>query len=143
MSIPFDHLPAFRTFWADRFVDSCVATRVTGSTFNESTGQTEPTLATAYSGPCLVRPAQARQADFGEARRQLVDYDLLLPFDAADLEEADLVVVTSLADPDMPGLMVLRNFQDSYLTHRRYECAAIETESSSSSSSSASSSSSS
>lgn len=143
MSIPVETLPFFRSYWADRFVDSCVFYRVTGSTFNESTGQTVPTLTTVYSGECLARPAQGKTADYGEARNQEVDYDLYLPFDAATLEEADFGVVSSLSDPNVPNLRVLRTFQDSYLTRRRYECAAIETEESSSSSSSASSSSSS
>jgi hypothetical protein len=144
MSIPASFVPAFRTMRSDRYVDSCVAVRVAGVSFNESTGRTEPTTAQVYAGACLVRPATASTKDFGVARRQIVDYDLYLPFDAAELTVDDSVTVTSTLDPDIPVLLVLRGFQDSYLTHRHYECRVVlETEESSSSSSSGSSSSSS
>lgn len=144
MSIPSSFVSVFRTMRADRYVDTCVAARVTGSTFNETTGRTEPVTTTVYTGGCLVRPASAStpggRADYGEDRRQIVDYDLYLPYDAASLTEDDSVAVTSTLDPDIPVLTVLRGFQDSYLTHRRYECKAvvepIEESSSSSSSSS-------
>jgi hypothetical protein len=110
-----------RTEWALRFVDTCVVVQVTGSSFNETTGQTEPTTAQVYSGGCLVRPASASESDFGETRRQEVDYDLYLPYDAAELEEGDTVTVTSTLDPVLPVLIVLRGFSDSYLTRQHYE----------------------
>jgi hypothetical protein len=115
----------FRTEWAGRFVDSAVVTRVTGTSFNNTTGQTELTTAEVYDGECLVRPANASEKDFGEDRRQQVDYDLYLPYDAAELEESDRVTVTSTLDPDIPVLTVLRGFADSYLTRRHYECKAV------------------
>jgi hypothetical protein len=115
-----------RAEWALRFVDTCVISRVTGSSFNETTGQTEPTTAQAYAGECLARPAQASESDFGETRRQEVDYDLYLPFDAAELEEGDSVTVTSTLDPVMPVLTVLRGFSDSYLTRQHYETKVVE-----------------
>jgi hypothetical protein len=125
MSIASVHVAAFRTQWATRFVDTCVVSRESGSSFNETTLQTEPTYSTPYSGECLVRPASAREVDFGEARRQEGNYDLYLPHDAAELEEGDLVAVTSTLDPLIPTLTVLRGFTDSYLTRRHYECEAI------------------
>jgi hypothetical protein len=94
-------------------------------TFNETTGETEYPDSTPYSGECLVRPTQASETDFGEDRRQEVDYDLYLPFDAAVLEELDEVAVTSANDPEIPTLTVLRGFTDSYLTHRHYETKAV------------------
>jgi len=117
----------FRDQWASRFVDSCVVTRYDfdNPSFSEATGQTTYPESTPYSGACLVRPATAREKDFGEARRQEVDYDLFLPYDAAELKESDEVVVTSALDPDIPTLTVLRTFQDSYLTRRHYETKAV------------------
>jgi hypothetical protein len=117
-----------RSEWALRFVDTCVISRVTGTAFNETTGQTEPTTAQVYSGGCLARPASTvggAESDFGEARRQEVDYDVYLPHDAAELEEGDSVTVTSTLDPDIPVLTVLRGFSDSYLTRRRYETKVV------------------
>jgi hypothetical protein len=127
MSIPSLTVGYFRDQWADRFVDSCVVTRVTGSTFNDTTGETEETTAQVYSGECLVRPAQAGhgEVDFGEDRRQEVDYDIYLPFDAATLENGDEVSVTADLDPNIPTLTVLKGFTDSYLTRRHYETKVI------------------
>jgi hypothetical protein len=87
MSIPEAFVDVFRTIRADRYIDSCVVSRVTGTAFNETTGQTEATTEVVYAGECLVRPASANESDFGEARRQLVDYDLYLPFDADDRDQ--------------------------------------------------------
>ena len=127
MSIPSAHVAVFRNFRADRYIDSCVVTRYdfANPTFNATTGETEYPDSTPYSGECLVRPASASESDFGEDRRQEVDYDLYLPFDAADLEESDEVAVTSTLDPDIPTLTVLRGIQDSYLTKRHYETKAV------------------
>jgi hypothetical protein len=117
----------FRTEWATRFVDACVVTRYdfTTPTFNETSGETEYPTSNPYTGECLVRPASASEADFGEDRRQEVDYDLHLPFDAVELKERDEVVVTSTLDPDIPTLTVLRGLTDSYLTHRHYETKVV------------------
>ena len=110
-----------RSEWALRFVDTCIVSRVTGSSFNETSGQTVATTAQVYSGGCLVRPASASESDFGETRRQEVDYDVYLPYDAAELEEGDTVTVTSTLDSDILVLTVLRGFSDSYLTRQHYE----------------------
>lgn len=125
MSVAEDHVSYFRDEWALRFVNTCVVTRVTGTTFNDTTGETEETTTTVLNGTeCLVRPANASESDFGEDRRQEVDYDLFLPHDAADLEEGDSVVVTSTLG-DIPTLTVLRGFQDSYLTKWHYETKVV------------------
>lgn len=121
MSVASSTVAWFRAEWAPRFVDSCIVSRVTGSSFNETSGQTVPTTAQVYSGECLVRPASASESDFGETRRQEVDYDLYLPHDSAELEEGDTVTVASTLDPDIPVLTVLRGFSDSYLTRQHYE----------------------
>ena len=127
MSVASSTVAFFRTEWATRFVDSCVVTRYdfTMPTFNETSGETEYPTSNPYTGECLVRPAAASETEFGEDRRQEVDYDLHLPFDAAELKERDEVVVTSTLDPDIPTLTVLRGFTDSYLTHRRYETKVV------------------
>jgi hypothetical protein len=125
VSIASSTITYFRAQWALRFIDTCVVTRVTGTTFNNTTGQTEDTTAEVYSGPCLVRPANASESDFGEARRQEVDYDLFLPYTADDLATGDLATVVSVWDPEIPVLTVLRGFTDSYLTRRQYECQVI------------------
>ena len=127
MSVASSMVPFFRSEWDSRFVDSCVATRYdyTSPTFNAATGLTEYPTTTPYTGECLVRPANASESDFGEDRRQEVNYDLYLPYNAADLEEGDQVAVTSALDPDIPTLTVLRGFQDSYLTRRHYETKAV------------------
>lgn len=130
MSIPSQTVAYFRTLRADRYVDTCVVTRYdfTNPTFDEPSGKTTYPSSTPYSGACLVRPASSSgtgESDFGEDRRQEVDYDLFLPFDAADLIESDEVAVTSTLDPDIPTLTVLRGFQDSYLTRRHYETKVV------------------
>jgi hypothetical protein len=126
MSVPSSTVAFFRDQWATRFVDTCIVSRVTGTAFNETTGQTEPTTAQVYSGGCLARPASASESDFGETRRQEVDYDVYLPFDAAALQEGDKVTVTSTLDPVVPVLTVLRGFSDSYLTKQHYETKVVE-----------------
>ena len=127
MSIPSGHVAVFRDLRADRYVDNAVVTRFDFSlpTFNATTGETEYPSAEVYDGECLVRPANASESDFGEDRRQEVDYDLYLPYDATSLEYFDQVVVTSTLDPNIPTLTVLRGFQDSYLTKRHYECKVV------------------
>jgi hypothetical protein len=125
MTIP-TAVALFRGLRADRYIDACVVSRITGTIFNETTGQTEETVTEVYDGECLVRPAQASEVDFGEDRRQRVDYDLYLPFDAAELEEGDVVTTTSVHDPELGVLTVLRGFMDSYLTHQRYECEVLD-----------------
>jgi hypothetical protein len=116
-----------RTEWATRFVDTCVIQRrdPDNDTFNETTGQTEEAFTQVYSGGCLVRPASASETDFGEDRRQEVDFDLFLPHDAAELEHGDQVTVSSGLDPIIPVLTVLRGFSDSYLTRQRYETKVV------------------
>jgi hypothetical protein len=114
-------VPFWRANWASRFIDFAVATRVVGTVFNPDTGQTELTYDEVYAGEALIRPAEAREIDFGEARRQLVDYDLYLPWDSDQLAEGDVVAVVSDLDPLIPELSVLRGFTDTYLTRRHYE----------------------
>lgn len=131
MSVVADHVSFFRTEWEERINNSgttCTVTRYDfdNPTFNDVTGETEyPTSNPLTDAPCLVRPAQASEADFGEDRRQEVDYDLFLLVGTADLQEQDEVAFTSTVDPDLPTVTVLRPFQDSYLTKRHYETKAV------------------
>lgn len=119
-----------RDAWANRINNSattCTATRVTGTTFNNTTGETEETTTTVLTGvACLVRPASAREVDFGEDRRQEVDFDLYLLHDSTALETDDEVVFTSTVDPNLPTVTVLRWANpDSYLTRKHYECKVV------------------
>jgi hypothetical protein len=127
MSLASSTVAYFRDQWASRFVDTCVIQRrdPDNDTFNETSGQTEEAFTQVYSGGCLARPASASESDFGEARRQEVDYDVYLPFDSAELEEGDTVTVTSTLDLVVPVLTVLRGFSDSYLTKQHYETKVV------------------
>lgn len=123
MSIASDAVAAvFRPHWARRFVDEAVILRQTGETFNETTGQTEPVFTQIHAGPCLVRPRQSFQQDFGEERREELRYNLFLPHDVPDLEKGDQVTVTSTLNPDIPVLTVLSGPEESYQTKQHYEC---------------------
>jgi hypothetical protein len=127
MSLFDAHVGILRTYLADEYPDSCVATRYdfTSPTFNETTGETEYPTSTPYSGECIYRPTGTGETDFGEDRRQEIDGTLRLPHDAPILEELDEVVVTSTTDPDIPTLTILRRVADTYLTEAIYECKAV------------------
>jgi hypothetical protein len=128
VSLASETVDYFRGEWAGRFVDTCVVTRpdLDDPSFDENTGQTTYPPILVYDGECLVRPAQASEADYGEARRQVVDYDAYFPHDSAELEEGDKVTVASERDPNIPVLGVLRDVShDSYLTRRHYECEVV------------------
>lgn len=113
-----------RTEWAKRFVDSCTIDRSTGSTFNETTGQNEPSTVNVYAGECLWRPQQPRQTEYGEDSVQVARGFLFLPHDSVVLAENDVAVIVSTLDPELGEVTVKRTFYDSYLTVRKYECEA-------------------
>jgi len=127
VSIASNTVALFRDEWSRRFVDTCVVDREDRSspTFNEGTGKTEYPSSQVYSGACLIRPASAREIEFGESLRQQVDYDLYLPHDSTPIKEGDQVTVTSTLDSEIPVLIVLRGFTDSYVTKRHYECEVV------------------
>ena len=124
MSVASEHVAFFRTAWASRFVDTCVIKRATGSTFNESTGQTEPTYTTQYTGVCLVRSRNQSDADFGAQLAEVRGYRVFIPYTETATEPGDLVDVTSTFDGRLDGnQLVVRNVRgDTYNTVRVVEC---------------------
>jgi hypothetical protein len=122
-----DFVPVFEAFWGAELTDSCTVTRFdyTSPTFDSGTGETTYPSTGVYSGPCKARPARAREEEFGEERRQKVDYDLYLPASSAELEEGDVVAISSAAEPLLTQLVVLRGLPDSYNVRRHYETEVL------------------
>lgn len=110
MTVLTDHISFFQTKWAAEFAasgDSCIVKEQTGESFNETTGQTEPTYTNRYSGDCLVRDTSARAAEFGEALNELRRYEVHIPYDSSALEPGFLVDITSTRDADLNGITVV------------------------------------
>lgn len=127
MSIPTDTLAFFRTQWATRYTDSCVVKRFATNVLNQTTGVVEPTYTTIYSGPCLVRPASAGEAQAGQELVATHDFVVSLPYtETAELPK-DLVDVTSSTDPYLTGRQfVVTNIPgDTYITDRKLECQDV------------------
>jgi len=109
--------------------DTCVITRVTGSAI-ASNGDTTPTTADLYTGPCRVRPRQTqdRMVEQGGAEVGVGDLVVSLPITAADVEPGDVVTITAstydetLVDRSMTVLGVLHGSQ---VTARRLSCQAV------------------
>lgn len=115
MSVLQDHIPVLQGYWAVEIADSgtsVVIKRETGSSFNETTGQTEPTYTTQYSGNAVVLPRERTDADYGEAQAELRVYNVFVPYDEADPRPGDLVDVTSTEDDYLNGQTItVRNIQ--------------------------------
>lgn len=113
--------------WPSRMVDTCVVKRVTGSTFNDTTGVRTPTYTTQYSGACLVRPLQAGSVEFGQELVETRGYTVFVPYDETDPLPDDLVDVTSTFDGLLNGKQfVVRNIHgDTNLTVRRLTCQEV------------------
>lgn len=124
MSIATDLAPMFRDLWADRFVDSCVVKAASGQTFNATTGSYDVTYSTTYSGPCLVRPKAATEAEAGEDQHELRTYNVFIPYTTTASGVGDLVDVTTTRDAWLNGRqLVVRNVHgDSYNHRRQLEC---------------------
>jgi hypothetical protein len=88
-------------------VDTCLITRVTGSTTDPDTGEVTPTTATVYSGRCRMQQlaAVARPNDVGESYVFQQPFVLQLPMvGSGGIQAGDQVEVTaSVLDPDLPG----------------------------------------
>lgn len=98
--------------------DQCLIRRHTGSTTDRDTGNSMPTYATVYAGPCRVQQqvAIARPHDVGQDAVWLTRFDLQLPVaTSVGLQVGDLVTITSAAyDPDLTG----RLFAVNELAHK-------------------------
>lgn len=124
MSVASATVSLFRNLWADRFVDTCVVKEETGTSYNDTTKQDEPTYTTRYSGACLVRDVSARDVDLGEQQTEIRRYRVFVPYDTTGLAPKMLVDVTSTNDGDLNGLqLVVRSVgKDTYNTVRILEC---------------------
>jgi hypothetical protein len=125
MSEASDTLPFFRDQWTARFNGTCTITRVSGQTFNTTTGVYEGgSTATRYSGGCLVRPQAAASVEYGGQQVELRMYAVFIPYTVTGVVPDDIVTVTSTTDAELNGLeMVVRNIQvDEWNTRRRLEC---------------------
>lgn len=128
LSIPTDLLPFFRNHWATRFTDSCVVKRtVDPSTFNDTTGQYEPTFTTNYSGGCLVRPQSPAEVAYGQEEVGTRGYNVYLPYNETDQLRGDLVDITSTTDGFLTGksFVVTNVFGDTYNTRRVLVCEEV------------------
>lgn len=124
MSVAEAHLSFFRGQWATRLVDTCLIKEQTGSAFNPTTGQSEPTFTTRYDGPALIRSGSPGDAEYGEQQTEIRAYTVFVPHDETGLSPGFLVDVTSTHDGDLDGLqLVVRNVgKDTYRTVRPLEC---------------------
>lgn len=127
MSIPTSVLGFFRTQWADRFTDSCIVKRTTGTTLNQTTGQYEPTYTENYDGPCLVRPISPSDVVIGQEQVGVLGYNVFLPYTETDQEKGDLVDVTSATDARLTGKQFVVNGvdADTYITKRTLTCEDV------------------
>lgn len=89
-------------------VDSCVITRVTGRTLNQSTGAYTDTTSTIYSGKCQVVKTDASATDVSAGERDVAvsSTKVKLPITATGIEAGDKVMVTATLDDDLDGRVV-------------------------------------
>lgn len=127
MTLPTDYATFFRNQWADRFVDSCVVKRETGTSFNDTTGEYTPTYTTQFSGNCLVRSKAASDTQSGERQAELRMYSVFVPYDETDPLPDDLVDITSTNDGFLNGKQfVVRNVAgDTYMHRRELVCEEV------------------
>jgi hypothetical protein len=125
VSVPTEVLPYFQGLWAERMVDSCVVKEPAGpGVFDPDTGLITPGYATIYDGACLIRPAAAGSATFGEERVATFEYTVFVPHTVEGIEPGQLVDVSSTHDPELDGrqLVIDNVSRDSYVTIRRLAC---------------------
>ncbi len=100
-------------------VDTClIRRRVRDSdTTDDFSGVVEPTFQTLYEGKCRVQQhqASANQREVGEASLLLLQLEVQLPMSVVGLRaEDEVLLLTSLTDPDLPG----RSFLVRDLAHK-------------------------
>lgn len=109
--------------------DTCVITRVTGTAI-AGNGDTTPTTADVYTGPCRVRPRQTqdRMVEQGGAEVGVGDLVVSLPITAIGVAPGDVVTITAstydetLVNRSMTVLGVLHGSQ---VTARRLSCQEV------------------
>lgn len=106
--------------------DACTSRRQTGTTYDDTTGNTTPAWTSLYSGPCrLSQPnASASRTTAGEADVLLQTPQLHLPM-SADLHRPgdEITLTASDSDPASVGrVFIVRAVPaHSHATARRYE----------------------
>ena len=125
MSVLQPHVDTFRNLWNAELVDTCTVDRPDFDTpsFDDVNGQTTYPTSQVYAGSCLWIRKSPTQRSYGEDQVQIDNGVLVLPHDAAILQEHDIATVASTADPALGAVTVMRTMgHSSYLTVRRYEC---------------------
>lgn len=110
-----------------RMTDACTVRRQspTGTTYDDSTGNTTPTWTALYAGPCRMKQpsASASGSQVGEASVLLQQPELHLPMSADLLRSGDEVTITaSVNDPGSVGRVLIVRAIPAYsnATARRY-----------------------
>jgi hypothetical protein len=89
---------------------ACTLQRQTGDGFLDEDGVWHPPTFTAlYTGPCRVIPqaGEARIVVSGERQVSLRSYEVAIEWDAAEVQEDDLLTITSGHDPHIAGLELI------------------------------------
>lgn len=107
-------------------VDSCVITRKTGQTLNQSTGAYTDTTDTIYSGKCQVVKPDGAAVDVNAGERDVAvsSTKVKLPITATGIQSGDKVTLTATFDADMTGRVVyVHEVQTrTFGTSRRLAC---------------------
>lgn len=124
MSLASDSVTIFRSFWADRFVDTVSIDRhAADGTFNATTLVYDAaTTSNVYSGGALLRPAPVTaDEELANELRTVVAFDVYLPHTATGIQPEDIVTVSaSVTESDLVGqtMRVTAILPDSYNTRR-------------------------
>lgn len=110
-------------------LDACTITAEAGGQVYDSASDAYVTPAGAlrYSGRCKVKPRDNvdREVEAGAATVSLWPYVVSVPMSALDVQDGDVLTVTSSAlDPSLAGtvLRVRAVAEGSYITARRLGC---------------------
>lgn len=124
MSIPLGTIDLFRSQWATRFADEVTIKEITGTSFNDTTGQTEPTYTNRYVGAYLWRDEGGRDIDYGEQEAEIRRGTLHVPYTVDGIAPGMVADLTSATDEDLDGLQVIvrQIRKDTYNTVRKLIC---------------------
>jgi hypothetical protein len=122
-------LSSGRQFAESLMTDACTVKRVTGRTFDESTGEHVDTLTTLYTGACRVQMrGAARLADAGDTLAVIGQVVVSVPITSVGYAVGDLVTITSATyDSTLVGTTyrVREPFAKSQATARRLVCEEL------------------
>lgn len=110
--------------------DTCVVTRPAQGDFDADVGSYETTAPEVYEGPCRVMPLaeDERTVLFGDRAMDVVAFKVTLPFNAAELQDDDLIEVTESADAQLVGTTMVKRHvvRSSIQTARRIVAEVVE-----------------